>query len=606
MEVLSHSDLLFLKFGLAGASLAYAGSLSKRLLNPQKSSPPSLYSTVGKASATLSLPPTRSIKKRLEQTGKRCIIFYGTQTGTAEKFAIRLGKELSTRFNLQSMPADLDDYDFADLSSLGSDYIAIFLVATYGEGEPTDNAITFDNFLKAQAGSSSPLSLQYAAFGLGNSSYTFYNSMVTRVDALLQQTGAQRIGDVGLGDDGKGTLEEDFVEWKDKTMTAIAQQFHLQEQEYQFTPTFDIVESSAQVNANVFLGEPNKAQLKNRVSGPFTARNPFPAKIVEAKELFNSKDRNCVHLEFDISNTTVRYETGDHLAVWPVNSDVEVDRFLDTFGLREKKDTVVGITSRDLTVKVPIPTKTTYEAAARYYLDICGPVSRQVLSALAAFAPPAAQAELHRLSSDSAAFQREVTDRQLTLSQALAILSPGSSWAAVPFAFLLENVARLQPRYYSISSSSMASNNRISITCVVDSRTFRDSPFTFKGVSTHYLMALKNSATVEQNNTAITHRVSGPRGRFAESTTALIHVRRSKFRLPCDPSTPVIMIGPGTGVAPFRAFVQERALAYRANRNIGPTVLFYGCRRRDEDFLYYDEWKVCLFSPVSIDLPTNS
>jgi NADPH-ferrihemoprotein reductase len=78
-----------------------------------------------------------------------------------------------------------------------------------------------------------------------------------------------------------------------------------------------------------------------------------------------------------------------------------------------------------------------------------------------------------------------------------------------------------------------------------------------------------------------------------------IHVRRSTFRLPTNPRTPVIMIGPGTGVAPFRGFVQERvAMARRAIEKNGPDALadwgrmslFYGCRRSDEDFLYADEW----------------
>ena len=159
-------------------------------------------------------------------------------------------------------------------------------------------------------------------------------------------------------------------------------------------------------------------------------------------------------------------------------------------------------------------------------------------------------------------------------------------------------MGRLQPRYYSISSSSLVSRKRISITVVVDSARSAEGDFEFRGVNTSYLFALKSNfqatTPVSSAETSIfrqTHQISGPRGSFLQPT-ALIHVRHSKFRLPRNPSTPVIMIGPGTGVAPFRAFVQERAFQCQAGREVGRTMLFYGCRRHDEDYLYKEEWRV--------------
>jgi NADPH-ferrihemoprotein reductase len=153
----------------------------------------------------------------------------------------------------------------------------------------------------------------------------------------------------------------------------------------------------------------------------------------------------------------------------------------------------------------------------------------------------------------------------------------------------------LQPRYYSISSSSLVSSKRISVTAVVDSSTISGPDIPFKGVSTNYLLAMKNQVTGLPIDGATvpspqTHQVCGPRDKYSDPT-AMIHIRRSKFRLPRNPSTPVIMIGPGTGVAPFRGFVQERALQARGGKKIGRTILFYGCRKSDEDFLYKDEWE---------------
>merc|ERR1712055_451312 len=67
------------------------------------------------------------------------------------------------------------------------------------------------------------------------------------------------------------------------------------------------------------------------------------------------------------------------------------------------------------------------------------------------------------------------------------------------------------------------------------------------------------------------------------------YVRRSQFRLPNRAQTPVIMIGPGTGLAPFRGFIQERAWQKENGKTVGPTVLFFGCRNKDQDYIYREE-----------------
>ena len=248
----------------------------------------------------------------LQQTGKTCVVFYGSQTGTAEKYALRLAKDASSRYNIQCLVADLDDFDFDDLKALGDHQFAIFFLATYGEGEPTDNAIAFDNWLKSRERRSSintidqkSMQLLYAAFGLGNSSYQFFNSMVRRVDSILSVCGVSRIGEVGIGDDGKKSMEEDFAAWRIKTLNAISQHYGLKELEYQFKADFQVTETTTASLVDVFQGEPNKLHLRNKKEGPFTSNNPLPAKIIEAKELFTPKERNCLHLEFDVEGTTL-------------------------------------------------------------------------------------------------------------------------------------------------------------------------------------------------------------------------------------------------------------------------------------------------------------
>jgi NADPH-ferrihemoprotein reductase len=139
------------------------------------------------------------------------------------------------------MIADLEEFDYDNLDTFPSDKLAIFVLATYGEGEPTDNAVDFYEFIngddvsfsgEGEGDSDKPLSnLKYVAFGLGNKTYEHYNAMVRRVDAALTKQGATRIGAAGEGDDGEGTMEEDFLAWKEGMWEAVAREMHLEERE---------------------------------------------------------------------------------------------------------------------------------------------------------------------------------------------------------------------------------------------------------------------------------------------------------------------------------------------------------------------------------------
>lgn len=207
--------------------------------------------------------------------------------------------------------------------------------------------------------------------------------------------------------------------------------------------------------------------LQGILTGPYDSHNPYIAPIVESRELFTAHDRNCIHMEVDISCSSLSYQTGDHVAVWPTNSGKEVDRFLCMTGLLPKRDTVIGIETFDPTTKIPFPTPTTYDTVARYYLEICGPVSRQFIAALAAFAPDSrSKEEMVRLGSDRDYFSSLVSKNYLNIAQVLEYVSGGREWTNIPFSAFIEGINKLQPRYYSISSSSLVQKGKISITAV--------------------------------------------------------------------------------------------------------------------------------------------
>merc|ERR1712137_53544 len=547
---------------------------------------------------------SRNIIEKMDETDKNCVVFYGSQTGTAEDYASRISKEGHSRFGLKTMVADLEEYDFDNLDTFPEDKLAVFVLATYGEGEPTDNAVEFYEFLGSEDVSFSeggsaddkPLSkLNYVAFGLGNNTYEHYNSMVRNVDKYLTNLGATRLGAAGEGDDGAGTMEEDFLAWKEPMWAAVAEKMGLEEREAMYEPVFEVTERPdlTPEDDTVYLGEPNKNHLEGNQKGPFNANNPFIAPIVESAELFNSPNRNCLHMEISIAGSNLSYTTGDHIAIWPNNAGKEVDRLFKVLGKEDQRHTVIAVRGLDPTAKVPFPSPTTYDAAVRFHIEINAAVSRQLVSVIAQFAPnDDIKAEIVKLGSDKDYFKEHVTDRNLNLAQLLEITGKGVTWDKIPFSFLFETMVKIQPRYYSISSSSLVQKDKISITAIVESIEKPGAPYALKGVTTNYLLALKQKQHGDPNPDphGLNYSITGPRNKY-DGIHVPVHVRHSNFKLPSDPSKPIIMVGPGTGVAPFRGFIQERAAQAKAGQNVGKTILFFGCRKQSEDFMYADEWK---------------
>lgn len=557
----------------------------------------------GSGTVVAGLSKSRSILEKIDELDRNCVILYGSQTGTAEDFASRLAKEGKRRFGLRTMVGDLDDYDYETLSAIPGDKIVMFILATYGEGEPTDNAADFYNFILGERDSYADNygrlgHLNYVTFGLGNKTYEHYNEVARRVGEALKTLGAHRVGDAGEGDDGAGSMEEDFLSWKDGMWKAVATKMGLEERNAGYEPTIEVVECASLTKDDdaVFLGEPNKMHLEGNVQHPFNAHNPYIAPIAESRELFTVQDRNCLHLDIDVSGSNISYQAGDHVAIWPTNPSVEVDRFLDVLGLVSKRDQVISVNAVDDTAKVPFPTPTTFDVIARFHLEICFPVSRQFVATIAKFAPTAdAKTEMTRLGNDREYFHQKVGSQCHNIARLLFSVSNGVRWTSLPFSAMIEGLNKLQPRYYSISSSSLVQPKKISITAVVESRRLPGRNEYLYGVATNFLLALKQQHTGDTAPLGQTYDIFGPRNKY-NGACVPIHIRRSNFKLPSDVNRPIIMVGPGTGVAPFRGFVQERAKQAQDGADVGTTMLFFGCRKSDEDYIYESEWRVGLLS----------
>jgi len=139
----------------------------------------------------------------------------------------------------------------------------------------------------------------------------------------------------------------------------------------------------------------------------------------------------------------------------------------------------------------------------------------------------------------------------------------------LPFHAYLEMLSLLAPRYYSISSSPAGDGARCSVTVGVVEAPASSGRGLYKGVCSNYLAGRRAGDTVH----------------------ATVRETKAGFRLPDDPSVPIIMIGPGTGLAPFRGFLQERADRKAKGASLGAAMLFFGCRHPAQDYLYADELK---------------
>ncbi|GAA5829377.1 hypothetical protein JCM3766R1_001078 [Sporobolomyces carnicolor] len=560
----------------------------------------------------------RDFVAAMEQAKKKIVIFYGSQTGTAEDYGTRIAKEAKARYGLSSLVCDPEDYDFDNLDQVPEDSLVVFCMATYGEGEPTDNAVQLMEFIKEDSVEFSKGStlenLRYVVFGLGNSTYEHFNAVSRDIDNRLTSLGAKRIGERGEGDDDK-SMEEDYLAWKDGMFDALHAELGWEEGAGGDVADFEVHELDQVDEAKLYLGELSARALTG-TRGVYDAKNPFPAPIIEAKELFEDGDRNCVHTEFDLTDSGIRYQTGDHLGLWPLNPDSEVERFLAVLGLTEKRDKPIDVKSLDPALaKVPFPIPTTYDTVLRHYLDISAPASRQTVGQFAKYAPnDSAREMLEKLGADKQYYHGIVGAKCLKLSEVL-ILAAGDALStstsqytvwSIPFDRIISSIHRLQPRYYSISSSPKLHPTAIHITAVVLKYEPVNGANKVFGVGTNYLLNLKTAHNkgirgVREEDAPV-YRLDGPRGKYQKdggAYAAPIHVRRSNFRLPTSPKVPIVLIGPGTGVAPFRAFIQDRvALARKAKAKDGPDALkdwgtidlFYGCRRSSWDFLYKSEW----------------
>lgn len=543
---------------------------------------------------------TRNIAQSLAETGHQAVIFWGSQSGTAEGFAHRLARDFHGRLKLEVLVADVSDYDHHTIAELSESQYAIFIMSTYGEGDPSDNSTSFLSWLQSKP-QVSFANLRYAAFGCGNSNYKRYNAVIDTVVASLQGLGAQKILPVGKADEAQGSTDEDFMEWKTSLLHEFCTQLGLTESEPVYEPAIKIVFDESIDSSGIYLGEPLKQSSTEVSTGPSTAIVPLP--ITSAQELLSdtSEMRSCLHLEINLSeHPEVKYKTGDHLAVRPINPISEVKALVDVLGLRGREDIPIMIQrSESTSEKLNLPSPTTISALFSHYLEICAPVSRETVMSLAQIASSSsAKDQLLALASDKSVFSAFLAKTHITFNRLLRHIQgvdPSASWSSLPLSFVIESLRPMQSRYYSISSSSITSPRRAAITVANNPKPLLGEKATFiPGLASTYLSTFTSDGPSPLS--ALYPRIVNPSLPITtnSASTSILHasIRHSTFKLPASLSLPIIMVAAGTGIAPFRAFIHERARLARLQGHRGPVgrmILIFGCRHPDQDLLYKED-----------------
>lgn len=453
-------------------------------------------------------------------------IIYGSQTGNARRAA----EALHAKLDAAGLPARLLRADAYSTRELANERLLYLVISTQGEGDPPDDAIGLSEFLLGRRAPKLP-QLQFAVLGLGDTSYADFCGIARKLDARLVELGATRVQTLGEAD-----LDIDIVAapWREQALAHARELLKPAPATHLATVT----------------------PLRPHALPAWSQDKPFVAEVLANQRItgrefrnvgfrkYDAVDKDVRHLELSLQGSGLAYEPGDALGIRHRNPDPLVDAVLAATKL--DGDALVARDGESL-------------ALAEWLRDK-RELSRIGRPLLASVAERGAHAELARLleAQDKSGLAAVFDTHQL-----IDVLR---RWPAGWDADAL--VAALRPqaqRLYSIASSRKRVGEEAHLT--VDALRYQAHGFEHVGAASGFLASLEEGGSLP------------------------VYIEpNERFRVPADTSRDILMIGPGTGVAPFRGFVQERAETGAAGRN----WLLFGARHFNTGFLYQAEWQDAL------------
>ena len=463
------------------------------------------------------------------------LVMYGSQTGTAEQLARRFATDAEKRgfaprvFELNAFAS----VDFAKENRL------IIVTSTWGDGDPPDNAAGFWQHLNSDAAPQLD-HLSYSVLALGDKTYSDFCGAGKKFDERLEQLGAKRIHPRAECDVDYETTANGWMERVWAALVKVGQASRLPENRSGDSPIQMTTEHDVASSRHEAGGTP--APRYNRA-------NPFPARVIAHRKLNaagSAKDTR--HIGISLEGSGLTYEVGDALGVMPTNCPTLVSDILQALGCDGEE---------------AVPDGQDCETSLRQALLTRCQITRPSIDFLQAFSERSGDAELKSLLVPA---RKTDLDEFLRGREVVDLLSnfPAARFEPAQFVALLR---KQQPRLYSISSSPRAHPGEVHLTVAVVR--YQSHGRQRKGVCSTFL-----ADRVENKVTPVSIFVQTSHG----------------FRLPADGDRPIILIGPGTGIAPFRAFLEER----RALGATGRNWLFFGDQCRAHDFLYREELEAML------------
>ena len=431
--------------------------------------------------------------------------------------------EAARQRGLATEVRDMNDYSTRQLAQ---EQNLLVIVSTHGEGEPPMAADELHQFIRGSRAPKLPR-LRFAVLALGDTSYLHFCQTGKDFDQQLATLGGVRLLDRV---DADVDYHAAASQWIEAVLDKIAG-----------AATIEAEESTAAALAAPLTNSAIHSSTHSPIA-EFTRDNPWPARVLESIQL-NGRGANkeTYHIELDLAGSGLRFAPGDALAVRPRNNDPLVEEVLRAARLSDSAPVLLGAESLPLAAAL----------ASRRELTV---LTRDVLERYATLAP---HAELHGLLADTTRLQPYLYGRDV------ADLLTDFPTDQLTAQNLADTLRPLPSRAYSIASSLLAHPDEVHLT--VGAVRYEAHGRRKHGVCSSFLA-----------------------DRVAVGDEARVFVEHNEyFKLPHNPATDIIMIGAGTGIAPFRAFVEERVELGAPGRN----WLLFGNPHFTTDFLYQAEWQ---------------
>uniref|UniRef100_A0A8C2PYU9 Nitric oxide synthase n=1 Tax=Cyprinus carpio TaxID=7962 RepID=A0A8C2PYU9_CYPCA len=487
----------------------------------------------------------------------RCTVLYATETGKSQTFAKKLNTMMNCAFS--SRVVCMEDYNFSELEM---ESLLIVVTSTFGNGDCPGNGEVWTYLCSLLSLKNLRNKVRYCVFGLGSRMYPHFCAFAHAVDDRFAALGAIRVSSTGEGDELNGQ-EEAFSAWACTAFKDACKEFNIQGQ----LPGKEGLADSWDPQRH---GVQNDSCTLDRITAlsALHSKAVVPMKLKRRQNLQNPKSSRAtilVELEMDGSTETLNFVPGDHVGIFPGNSPELVAGILKHLPNAPPINQSLRLEflngerwQRDERIP-PCP----LAQALTYYLDVTTPPSQSLLRKLSKIA----KQEDHRQRLLALASVIYTTWKEFHKPTFLEVLEEFSS-LDLSAAFLLSQLPLLKPRLYSISSSPDLHPQELHLTVAVVSYYTQEGkgPLHF-GLCSTWLNTIKEGDMVP----CFVHSSEG-------------------FHLPSDPSAPCILVGVGSGIAPFRSFWQQQLHDMKKTGLKGnPMTLVFGCRGSDTDHLYKEE-----------------